>query len=459
MLNILRATITSFLLVSAFLSSYGQATLPDDIRDNIKLRIDSDLTPGIVIGIIDGKDVKYYSFGVKSLTTKAAVNEHSVFEIGSVSKTFTGIILADMVVRGEVKLDDPLQQYLPKDINAPTYNGTPIKLVNLANHTSALPRLPGNFAPSNPNNPYADYTEKQLYDFLNQCTLTRDIGSKYEYSNYAMGLLGEVLAAKRGVSYEQMMINTITKPLGMKNTVITLTPAMKENLALGYSGGAQVENWDLPSLAGAGGIRSTVEDMIKYVKANMMLSKSDLSTALQLSHKNSREPDAKPLIGLSWHIMTAGDKEIVWHNGGTGGYRSFIGFIKGGTKGVVVLSNSTVSVDDIGTRLLNPTVPLTVFKEYELAKPVPVDAAVLEKYVGEYQLMPGLILTVTRDGNQLKAQLTGQAAYPIYAKNLTEFFYKVVEARLTFNSNSDGTATESVILHQGGQNLTGKKIK
>jgi CubicO group peptidase (beta-lactamase class C family) len=445
-----------FLLVTRSVC-HAQTSLPDDVKDNIKARIDNDLTPGIVVGILDANGVKYYSFGVKSLITKSPVNEHSVFEIGSITKSFTGIILADMVTKGEVKLDDPLQQHVPKAVTVPTRNGSVIKLLNLANHTSSLPRLPGNFAPANPNNPYADYSEKHLYDFLSSYTLLRDIGSDYEYSNYGMGLLGHVLAAKRGVSYEQLMINTIAKPLDLKNTRITLTPEMKENLALGYAGGALAENWDLTSLAGAGAIRSTAEDMMRYVQANMGLVKSNLYPAMQLAHKNSREAEAKPMVGLGWHIMTANDQEIIWHNGGTGGYRSFIGFIKGTNKAVVVLSNSIVSVDDIGAHLLNPTAPLTVFKPYELAKPIPVEAAVLEKYVGQYVLMPGLIITVTRTDQQLKVQLTGQPAFPVFAKSETEFFYKVVDAQLTFTLNKEGTATESVTLRQNGQNLVGTK--
>ena len=326
MIKNLVAILVVVLGISSFCSA--QDNLPADVEANIQLRIDNDLTPAIVVGILDVNGVKYYSFGVKSLTGKSPVNEHSVFEIGSITKSFTGIILAEMVTKGEVKLDDPLQLYVPKEVTVPTRNGSVIKLVNLANHTSSLPRLPTNFTPANPNNPYADYTEKQLYDFLSSYTLPRDIGSEYEYSNYAVGLLGHVLAAKRGVSYEQLLITVIAKPLDLKNTRITLTPEMKQNLALGYSGGAQVENWDLPTLAGAGAIRSTTEDMMKYVRANMGQIKSNLYPAMQLAHKNTREVGAKPMVGLGWHILTAGDKEVIWHNGGTGGYRSFIVSLK-----------------------------------------------------------------------------------------------------------------------------------
>ena len=222
--------------------------------------------------------------------------------------------------------------------------------------------MPNNFTPENPTNPYVDYSEGQLYDFLNGYELTRDIGSEYEYSNYAVGLLGHVLAAKHKLTYEELMVDIIAKPLGQKHTRITFTPEMKKNLAIGHSGGIEVENWDILTLAGAGAIRSTAVDMLKYLAANMGKEKSSLYPAMQLAHKNSRAEGSKPMVGLGWHTMVFDELELIWHNGGTGGYRTFAGFIKGGNKGVVVLSNSNASVDDIGIHLLNPTSPLKDIK-------------------------------------------------------------------------------------------------
>jgi CubicO group peptidase (beta-lactamase class C family) len=238
---------------------------------------------------------------------------------------------------------------------------------------------------------------------------------------------------------------------------------MKRNLAMGHQGGVQVENWDLSTLAGAGGIRSTTVDLLTYLRANMGKVKSKLYPALQLSHKNSRPPDASPRVGLGWQISPTATSEIIWHNGGTGGYFSFAGFIKGGDKGVVVLTNSASSVDDIGMHLLSPDVPLTdILKKMETApigeiKEVAVDAETLESYVGKYELAPGFILTVTRQELQLKAMATGQAEFPVFAKAKNVFFYKVVEAQLTFNQNAEGII-ESVTLHQGGRELVGKRL-
>lgn len=354
----IKVTATLLLLIRLSSLCPAQTTLTEEVIGNIKARVDNGINPGIVVGIIDDNGAHYYSYGVKSMNGDEPVDEHTVFEIGSITKTFTGIMLAELVLKGKMDLDDPLQKYLPEAVTAPTRNGASIRLVHLSNHTSSLPRMPGNFTPADPANPYVDYSEKQLYAFLEGYKLPRDIGSQYEYSNYAVGLLGHIIAEHQGMTYEELMIDIIAKPLKLKDTRITFTPKMKKNLAMGHHGGVLVKNWDLTTLAGAGGIRSTAVDMLEYLAANMGKARSGLYAPMQLSHKNSRPQGARPMVGLGWHIQLAAGREIVWHNGGTGGYRAFAGFIKGGDRGVVVLTNSTASVDDIGMHLLNPKSPL-----------------------------------------------------------------------------------------------------
>ncbi len=443
--------LVALLLLVVCVQSVAQTPFTDEFKKNLKERVDGGTHPAIVVAYIDGDKIQYYSVGVKSLKTKEPANEHTVFEIGSITKTFTGILLADKILKGEMKLDDPLQKYLPAGVTAPTRNGQVITLVTMSNHTSALARMPSNFAPKNPNNPYADYSEEQMYEFLKGYTLPRDIGSQYEYSNYAQGLLGNVLAKKSGVSYEQLMMNVIAKPLGMTNTAIVFTPEMKKNLAIGHAGNIEVENWDLSSLAGAGGIRSTTVDMAKYISANLGVLKSSLYPAMQLSHKVTTAEGLAQRVGLGWHLMKSGDKEVIAHSGGTGGYRTFAGFVPAEKKGVVVMTNSATGIDDIGIHLLNPTVALKA-----VDKTIAVDATILERYVGKYELMPNFVLTVTRADAQLSAQATGQPTFPIFAKANNVFYYKVVEAQLTFNENNG--VVESVTLFQGGQTITGKRL-
>jgi CubicO group peptidase (beta-lactamase class C family) len=338
----------------ATLASSEDAVFSNAFKANIKSRVDKGVLTGIVIGVVTPQGTSFYSCGVKSLETMEPVDENTVFEIGSTTKTFTGVLLADEVVHGRLSLDTPVQELLPEGITVPTRNGQSIKLVHLANHTSSLPRLPGDFTQTNPENPYADLTAEQMYRFLDSYELPYDIGTKAVYSNFGMGLLGNVLAAKNKTTYEDLVIQKIATPLGMANTRIVLTPEMEANLAKGHRFGTEVSNYDLPAIAGAGALRSTAVDMLKYLAANSGLKKSELLPAMQLSHKYSGSDLGEMSVGLAWITMTVEGEEIIWHNGGTGGYMSFMGFLKGGKKGVVVLTNSSSMPDDIGIHLLNP---------------------------------------------------------------------------------------------------------
>jgi CubicO group peptidase (beta-lactamase class C family) len=336
-------------------AGFGQSVLklPDDVVSSIKKRIESGLNPGIVVGIIDKEGPHYFNYGRKSING-SETDEHTIFEIGSISKVFTATLLSQQVIDGKLKLEDPIKNYLPAGVKVPQRGGKEITFGNLSDHTSGLPRMPSNFLPSNPGNPYADYTVDQMYSFLSGYVLTRDIGSAYEYSNFAQGLLGHILALNAGVSYESLMIKTIAIPLGMKETKITLDEKMKKNLAKGHAKGVEAENWDLPTLAGAGAIRSSSYDMLRFLSANLGFLKTPLSSAMNKTHEARHDKAGGLRVGLAWHISKGKNGDVIWHNGGTGGYRAFAGFVKETGIGVVLLTNSTESVDDIGFYLLNP---------------------------------------------------------------------------------------------------------
>ncbi len=346
---------------------FAQKKLPDDVLESIQKRIEYGHSPSYVVGIIDKDGPHYYAFGTKTIGGKP-VNEHSIYEIGSISKTFTGILLAQMTLEGKLKTDDAVQNYLPASVKLPMRDNKQITLGHLSDHTSGISRMPSNFAPKDPANPYADYTVEQMYTFLNSYTLPRDIGSAYEYSNLAVGLLGHILSLKAGRSYEKLMVSKIASPLGMKTTKITFDQQMKQNLAMGHSNGVQVSNWDIPTLAGAGAIRSSLHDMLRYVAANMGLQKSELYPAMQLTHQVRHDKAGRGTrVGLGWHISKGSEGDVIWHNGGTGGYRTFAGFVKETGKGVVVLTNSDKGADDIGFRLLNSTAKLITVKKAAVA--------------------------------------------------------------------------------------------
>jgi serine-type D-Ala-D-Ala carboxypeptidase/endopeptidase len=335
--------------------------LPANVVESIQKRVGEGINPSIVVGIIDKGGPRYYCFGKKSLTD-TVVNEHTIYEIGSISKVFTGILLAYQSEVGKLSIDDPAQKYLPSTVQIPKSDGKEITLGHLSDHTSGLPRMPDNFDPKDFSNPYADYTVDLMYAFFSSYQLPRDIGSEYEYSNLAQGLLGHILALNAGTSYEDLMISTIAGPLGMNETKVAFDGNMKLNLAIGHSEGREVSNWDIPTLAGAGGIRSSVHDMLKFLAANIGLTRTSLRKAMDKSHQTRHSKAGDSRVGLGWHISNGTDGDVIWHNGGTGGYRTFAGFVKETQKGVVVFTNSTEGVDDIGFKLLNPDAVLTPVK-------------------------------------------------------------------------------------------------
>ena len=421
--------------------------VPDDVKANVRARVDNGWTVGVVVGVLDSTGARYFSYGITAKAGGHPVDQRTVYEIGSISKIFTAVTLADMTIKGEVALDDPVQRLLPDSVRVPSRDGKEITLRLLSAQRSGLPRMPNNFAPADPNDPYADYGTARLYAFLNGYTLTRDPGASYEYSNLGVGLLGVALARRDGTSYEAMVLRRVIGPLHMGDTRITLTPDLRARLAHGYAGDQEVSNWDFDALAGAGAIRSTAEDMAKLVAAAAGLVRTPLDSAFRLTE--AIEFDAGPgmRIGLGWHVIGPDSSAVIWHNGGTGGYHTFIGFDPRRKVGVVVLSNSTLPIDDIGFHVLNPSAALATVR---VAVALPADS--LDAYVGTYQLAPTFALTIRREGAGLVAQATGQGANAIYPSARDEFFLKVVDAQLSFVRDSTGRIV-SLVLHQGGRNM------
>ncbi len=380
----------------------------------------------------------------------AGVDAGAVFEIGSITKVFTASVLSDMVARREVKLDDPVANYLPRAVHMPV-RGRPISLLDLATQVSGLPRLPDNLAPRDPSNPYADYSVRQLYEFLSRYQLPRDPGASYEYSNLGMGLLGHALALRARMSYEQLVARRLLTPLGMRETAITLTPPLRARLAPGHDeAGKVVPNWDLPTLAGAGALRSTASDMLAFLAANVDTSATPIGRALRQTHDPRQATDNPNLkVGLAWHILSRPIGNIVWHNGGTGGYRTFIGFDPVRRIGVVVLSNFNRSVDDLGYHLLDESFPLEPPPQRHAE--VAVDSLVLARYVGDYELAPTFHIVITREAMHLFLQATAQPRFPIFAESDSTFFLTVVDAQITFRP-------DGLVLHQNGQHIPGRKL-
>jgi CubicO group peptidase (beta-lactamase class C family) len=332
----------------------ANAQIVDSIaRRMLMQRVDSAKNPGIVLGILENGRQRVIAVGTSG-SPLGTIDGNTVFEIGSITKVFTATVLADMVRRHEVSLDDPVAKFLPATVKMPQRGGKQITFGDLSTQHSGLPRLPGNMRPKDRGNPYADYTVDQLFEFVSGYKLPRDIGAEFEYSNLGVGLLGEALAEGMAMPYEQLLTQRLLAPLAMSDTRITLGESQKRRLAQGHSEtGAPAQNWDLPALAGAGALRSTVNDMLKFARAAMSEA-GPLGGAFRDAQMPRRyvAKDSSMEIGLNWFTQHAGPVNITWHNGGTGGYRSYLGLDKQNHRAVVLLTNSTNGVDDIGRKLL-----------------------------------------------------------------------------------------------------------
>lgn len=411
----------------------------------------------IVVGVVDANGRRIVSFGSLAKNDTRKLDGDTVFEIGSMTKVFTSLVFMDMVRRGEVALTDPISKFLPGSVKVPERNGRKITLADLSTQSSGLPRMPNNFTPKDPDNPYADYSVQQMYDFLSGYKLTRDIGSQYEYSNLGVGLLGHVLSLRAGMSYEALVRSRICDPLNLKDTRVTLTPEMKARLAVGHSGGLQaVENWDIPTLAGAGALRSTANDMLTFLGANLGFVKTPLAQDMadEVSVRRSAgAPDME--IAYAWHIQTKDGNSIIWHNGGTGGYRTYMGYDPKARVGVVALTNVSTpqGVDDIGRHLLNASYPLLKIDTPVEHQQITLDTKTYDHYVGQYQLGPNAIMTMSREGGRFYSQLSNQPKVEIFPESETKFFLKVVDAQLTFTADAS-----QMTLHQNGRDVVAKRM-
>jgi D-alanyl-D-alanine-carboxypeptidase/D-alanyl-D-alanine-endopeptidase len=311
---------------------------------------------GVAVGVLWQGERWTVGRGRLRATDAAPVDANSIFEIGSVTKVFTATLLADMVEQTLVDLDDPVQRYLPDDVRVPI-RGRPITLCDLATQTSGLPRLPpGLFRRSlrRRHDPYSGFSEQDLLDAVAKTRLRRAPGVRLRYSNFGFGLLGYVLSRRVETSYDELVRHRICAPFGLADTVVEVPDHADSRFADGHDRrGRLVPHWYLDGLAGAGGLRSTVNDLLRFLELQLTAPTTSLARAARATHA-SRAKRGKLEQGLGWVSLPLRDdpRRMLWHNGGTGGFRSFLGFVPDTSVGVVVLSNSARSVDAIGFRIL-----------------------------------------------------------------------------------------------------------
>ena len=376
--------------------------MPPVALENLKPIVDRELAPvlehgllskasgggGLVIGVMDHGQRRIFAYGT--------AKPDSIFEIGSITKTFTGLVLAQMVVQKKVTLDTPIRTLLPGGVVAKP-QGPEITLADLATQHSGLPRMPDNFKPQNPVNPYADYHAVQLQEFIAKHGVAKPANAAFLYSNLGFGLLGYGLSLRAGVPYGQLLSNEVTGPLHMSDTGVTLSPAQRARLIQGYDYNFDpTPAWDLDAFAGAGAIKSTAADMLTYLDANLHPDKyaaiatvdyspaSTLPAAVELDHqvRANVNVNGDSKIALAWFVNPKTGSYS--HSGGTGGYRSLAGFNPAQDRAIVVLYNRDDSdpaapqlvervvenIDELMTG--KPSIPLDFISEEERLALVPL---------------------------------------------------------------------------------------
>ena len=401
-----------------------------------------------MVGLINSNGITYVGYGVSSLETAAPVTEDSVFEIGSITKTFTCTLLSQHVLDGSMVLTGAVKNYLKAGATVPQRNGKQITLQHLATHRSGLPRMPTNWNPATALDPYVDYTVDNMYDFLAAYSLPRDPDADFEYSNFGMGLVGYALALHNARDYETLVRERITDKLGLADTAVTLTAHMASNFTTGYSGVMPVGPWSFgPSFIGAGALRSSTRDLLHYVAANMGIVSSELHAAMTNAHAARASAFPGTSIGLGWLLSPVGTDQMIWHDGATGGWRSYAGFLKKRGLGVVVLSNSDFGVDDIGAHLLDPSQAMLT-----LPAPPAVNTETLRGLVGRFQDDTGkYYFDISLLHGHLVAAFSEDkgVAFTLYPRSAVTYYPTIVQATGTFQTNGVGVATKLIWTQSG----------
>ena len=374
--------------------------------------------------------------------------EKRIFEIGSISKVFTGLLLADAVESGKLRLDTTLAELLGPRQKFADPNVARITLQQLATHTSGLPRLPDNMGPNpdSADDPYAAYGRKQARAYLTKAKLAGDPPYPASYSNYGMGLLGDLLAEASGKSWEELVKEKITGPLGMPDTVVVLNAEQQSRLAPPYSGSKENHSWTFQAMAGAGALRSTAADMLRFGEALIDPSKTPLDRAIRrMMEPHAPYRDMSAEIGLGIIIAKLDRQREYSHDGGTGGYRATLQVIPALKRVRVVLVNNAELAASAVLGATREKAGATDAPEIKLA-PEALDA-----FTGVYDIGPASRFTVLRREDALWVRLTGQTFLRVKPVAKDRFRYHDVAAELQFAREEDKVA--SLVLHQNGREV------
>ncbi len=461
-MNVLKMSILKKIFLSCLLIPILNFAMSEvEIENIMKKCVDEGHTPGMVIGIIKESGTKFYKYGNMAIDDATPIDENTVFETGSITKIFTSLLFTQMIQNGDVKFDDPIEMYLPKDIKLPEYNGIKITLGHLATHRAGFDYMPKNFIMNDLYNPFCEYDIKFLYDYLSTLKLEYEPGSRYRYSNVGVSLLGHILSLITNQEFEDLVSDRLLKSMGMENTKVNLTEDMLNRFAKAHIRNKIVPHWDILSVFDAcGGLHSTPKDLARFIEANLGFYKTDVYPILQEAIKTRHPQDLPYLdVGHEWNISYQYKPEIVYHGGATGGHQIFIGFCPETKKGVVVCSNSCSFIYDIGKAILNSKWYLKKFRQQAIIVPM-----MLHKFVGNYKnIDDGTICSIQMKSQGHLSTLMLKWGYypqvPMYPSTDKDFFLKVKPVEINFDLDKENdNIVEFMTLNYNGTIYKFKKM-
>ena len=451
-----------FLLIAclAFGAAAGAVPPDSEIHRIIEERVQTIAGPeggmGIVVGVLDEKGPRVIAYGDTSAAERRSLTGDTVFEIGSVTKVFTALLLIDMVRTRHLKLTDPVAKYLPKATKVPERNGRSITVVDLATHTSGLPFMPDDM-PALAEANGSSYSQADLYRFIGAQTLQSDIGSQWDYSNLDYWLLQEAIATRGHADFEQLLQKRVIAPLGLQSTAITLPPELEARVAIGHDAVMQptapLASWPVFNLMpAAGGMLSTANDLLRFLSVTMGYEDSKLAPSMA-KLLQTRRPAGESEQALGWMIMGKGEDTIVLHDGGTMGFSSSMAWMPQQRAGVVVLMNQAGSVGDIARHLLRPSLPLEKATRARHTE-ITLDSGVLDSYAGRYELQDEGVTTIAHDGTSLTIELPASWGLPklrLHAESQRDFFATELPLRVTFEVDVSNRVTGMLVHPPRGQ--------
>lgn len=440
-----------FLLLLPCIISVAQVKtggiLSDDEIKKILVNRVNDLSAGekkvgIVVGIVNTSGTRIISEGYMDEISQRKPDGNTVFEIASVTKVFSGLLVSEMAHKGEIKLNVPVSTYLSKDVKLPSQNGRQISMVDLATHTSGLPFMPDITAASN----------KDLYSYLSSCKLNGEIGKTWDYSNTGYWLMSEAISHKTESTFSEFLHKRIMLPLELSSTGFTLTPAMQTNLATGLDASLQkaplmvdVPNYNL--MPSAGLLYSTANDLLKVLSVSMGFEKKSIASVIDFSLSTSRPISGDKNQALGWIVLGKDSEKLIYHDGISAGYAACIMFSPKKKTGVVVLSNQATEVSDLAHHIMDPAFPLANPKIEKRVK-IKLDSRSLSNYEGKFRTGDGEIFILKQQDENLLLESPPDWGLPvlkIHPESITSFFMEELPMKIVFSQETG--KKESIMIY------------